>query len=473
MSSLRRSRRIAALTAAGYDAGVHRDKTRVASSQSARPRTVESGCDNRAVLARRSHSIGFPGRSRRPPPLQRPLPQPLWSAPDNLRWFDCSAPPSPDGFPLGASGWGAASGWAGSVDAFDRLLGMLGVIPPALLHLLRFLGYSNEPSKRAIALTRMALLRTARRIWLTRCSRRKAWLRSGCTKDRFRPHEAWRGRRRKRQARLAVKRKKQREASARRATIKRRRAAQERACVDRQVSRWPEAIIDERRREVPGGLRHEYKVRWRRRSTPPSWRLASHCAFLPCFQQAIRGWEGSGSRLPPLTENPASASLPAQGPISTERHIPAGEEAREVTLPNGVAALCGHAMPRLPDMDALPDEYPSEPSGLETSSPASSDTDDEELGLLERAARGDADDAPPKSVWIPTEILRERWVRGQRQYRVRWLGHGEPQWGRAAAYDRQRLFRSVVAAWRADNPHPPAKKRRPDPDGANQAASAP
>ena len=88
-------------------------------------------------------------------------------------------------------------------------------------------------------------------------------------------------------------------------------------------------------------------------------------------------------------------------------------------MPGDEAALCDHASPELSDADALPDDYSSEGSDLGTSSPAPSDTDDGEFGLLECAIRDDAEAATPDPVWVPSEIIMERWVRGQRQYRVR------------------------------------------------------
>ena len=129
MPPLRRSRRIAALAAAACTSEVRPGRRLTPSGPGSRPRASGSGRGKESGVARRPRSGGFPGRSRMPQPPQRPPLQPPWSSPDNLRWFDCSVPPSSNGLPLGASGWGLANEWSASVDAFDRLLGDAGRHP--------------------------------------------------------------------------------------------------------------------------------------------------------------------------------------------------------------------------------------------------------------------------------------------------------------------------------------------------------
>lgn len=219
--------------------------------------------------------------------------------------------------------------------------------------------------------------------------------------------------------------------------------------------------------DVPGGWRHEYKIHWCRPTLALSWRLASHCASLPCFLPAIRRWNACSqpARTATLPGSPAlltvadhwSFRLSAQEdpPLaaSPQANVPC-------TRPTMVEILGAGERPpsrERPAIDAcdIPLEHSSEASDSVTPSPVSSDTEPE-CCPAGTAADGPIT-APRSGIWIPLKILREGWVHKQRQYQVRWLGLEKPLWGHATAYDRQRVFRSVVAAWRKRHPLPPKR----------------
>lgn len=252
---LRRSKRIAALAMRrGDDPGPC--GTRSSTQSGRRPGGSRAGGALGAspTTTLRSHTDRFHGRAREAGTASLVASElshrPPWSASENLRWFDFHTPQSMDGRPLGAAGWGGAREWSTCVDTFDRLLGMLGVTPPHLPRLLHYLGYSGERAKQTVALTRVALPRFARKVWMARCAQRKTWLKSGCTREHRQLHGRWRLRRRVRKAKLAVKRRpreRKKAASIRKAT-KRRRLAEIKTQVSRQRPRMPKAIVNVRTR---------------------------------------------------------------------------------------------------------------------------------------------------------------------------------------------------------------------------------